>query len=422
MTQVAVRPSKPGKDDAFEQNAAVALRRLRSALSVLIGAIPGVGELRKAADLQRALGIGNTLAWQVYKLAHATDPLAEASSVPGTVGMKRLFKAAGEHGVPAKHIEASAAAIQQFDELVKVHAGDRMTFDSMISGLTEEGSQLVDAQQKRAAFRANSHLWGLQARTQLKCTILNPSLASTTSLDLVQLQGYVNLRRFRRAIPLLISGIGLIVDDKHKHNILPPYRREPLAGDSAAAQGAPLLTEFCSQPPPEIRTIRSEAGDVQTELAACGVGNESAVTYMFGDVVRSVPGPYTGDAPPGLRSYAWVRVPVEVLIHDVLIHEDAFGSLTPETSVYGDHNRSPGASTFDLSEANLLGVKESAVYMGKGPSVLQTLDVPRYPEMAQYAFDRLGWDGEKFDVYRCRVAYPVMPSSVVVRFELPEKP
>ncbi len=422
MSQVMVRQSKIGQAQTFERQATAVLHRLRASLSVLIGAVPSVGELRKAADLQRALGIGSTLAWQVYKLAHARDPLAEASSVPRAGGMKRLFEAAARRGVPAEHIEASAAAIQEFDELVKVHAGDRAAFDSMVSGLTDEGSQLADAQQKRAAFRANSYLWGVQARTQLKCSILSPSSSSSTSMDLLQLQGYVSLRRFRRAIPLLISGIGLMDDDEHKHNILPPYRREPLVGDGAAAQGALLLTEFCSQPPPEIRTRRSEAGDVQTELVACGVGNESAVTYMFGDVVRSLPGPYSDDTRPGLAGHAWVRVPAEVLIHDVLIHEEAFGVLTPKTSVYGDHNRSPGASAFDLSEANLLGVKESAVYMGKGPSVLQTLDVPRYPEMAQYAFDRLGWDGEKFDVYRCRVAYPVMPSSVVVRFELPEKP
>ncbi len=420
MSQVMVRQSKIEDAQTFERQATAVLHRLRASLSVLIGAVPSAGELRKAADLQRALGIGNTLAWQVYKLAHARDPLAEASSVPRAGGMKRLFEAAARRGVPAKHIEASTAAIQEFDELVKVHAGDRAAFDSMISGLSDEGSQLADAQQKRAAFRANSHLWGVQARTQLKCSILSLSSSSSTSMDLVQLQGYVSLRRFRRAVPLLISGIRLT--DDGERNILPPYSREPLVGDGAATQGALLLPEFCSQPPPEIRTRRSEAGDVQTELVAFGVGNESAVTYMVGDVVRSLPGPYSDDATPALAGHAWIRVPAEALIHDVLVHEEAFGVLTPKTFVYGGHNRSTGTSAFDQSEANLLGVKESTVYMGKGPSVLQTLDVPRYPEMAQYAFDRLGWDGEKFDVYRCRVEYPVMPSSVVVQFDLPEKP
>jgi hypothetical protein len=65
---------------------------------------------------------------------------------------------------------------------------------------------------------------------------------------------------------------------------------------------------------------------------------------------------------------------------------------------------------------------ESVTYLGKGPSVLYTADVPRYPELANYAFERLGWDGERFDVYRCRVEYPVLPSTVAMVFDLPEAP
>ncbi len=48
--------------------------------------------------------------------------------------------------------------------------------------------------------------------------------------------------------------------------------------------------------------------------------------------------------------------------------------------------------------------------------------MPRYGEMAAYVFDRLGWDAEQFEVFRCRVEYPVMHSAVVVRFPLPEAP
>ena len=48
--------------------------------------------------------------------------------------------------------------------------------------------------------------------------------------------------------------------------------------------------------------------------------------------------------------------------------------------------------------------------------------MPRYVEMARYAFARLGWDGEQFEVYRCRVEYPVMHSAVVIRFPLPVAP
>ena len=61
-------------------------------------------------------------------------------------------------------------------------------------------------------------------------------------------------------------------------------------------------------------------------------------------------------------------------------------------------------------------------HLGRGPSVLHTADVPRYSKIAGYVFDRLGWDGSRFDVYRCRVQSPVVPSTVTLQFELPEKP
>ena len=40
-------------------------------------------------------------------------------------------------------------------------------------------------------------------------------------------------------------------------------------------------------------------------------------------------------------------------------------------------------------------------------------------DLAQPAMDRLGWNGDRFDVFRCRVEFPVNPSTVVVWFPLP---
>jgi hypothetical protein len=117
---------------------------------------------------------------------------------------------------------------------------------------------------------------------------------------------------------------------------------------------------------------------------------------------------------------AMVRTPCEVLVHDLLVYEGLFGPIDPKVLVYGDQcgGQSPVASRI----CDLLTVRESVDYLGLGPNVLHTPHVPRYAEMAQYAFDRLDLDGDRFDVYRCRVEYPVMPSSVVVQFDLPEHP
>jgi hypothetical protein len=69
-----------------------------------------------------------------------------------------------------------------------------------------------------------------------------------------------------------------------------------------------------------------------------------------------------------------------------------------------------------------LPVRVTLERLGRGLAVLDCAEVPRYVDMMQYAFKRIGWNGERFDVYRCRLEYPVMQSLVDIRFELPEKP
>ena len=161
-------------------------------------------------------------------------------------------------------------------------------------------------------------------------------------------------------------------------------------------------------------------GMINVQLEGESVGNQSAVTCFVGDVSRAALERYQDEHNRVQISQALVRTPCEVLILDVLVKAGTFGEIAPDVTVYGDHNC--GDAPTEGRDCVILALRESVVYIGKGPSVLQTLDVPRFPEMAQYAFDRLGWAGEQFDVYRCRVEYPVMPSSVVVQFELPEKP
>ena len=116
-----------------------------------------------------------------------------------------------------------------------------------------------------------------------------------------------------------------------------------------------------------------------------------------------------------------VRTPCEVLVHDVLVHESVCELGDPTLSVYSDHRDVDVVleSQIQARECDKLALKESVIYLGKGVDVLETPDVPQYPEMTRYALKRAGWDGHEFRVYRARIEYPVMPSSVVVYFDLP---
>ncbi len=427
MAVMAASELKNADQAAFEAQAGRVLQEVRGAMAGVIAAIPGAGalsggggEIRTATDLQRILGIRKTLAWQIFRIAYAADPLAEGGKVPGKGAMQRFFDAATAQGVPAKPIESASAALEAFDDLVRTHAGDRASFASLISGVASEGGEQANLQYKRMAFRGNTHLWGVQAKAQLQCMILHPA-ADPELFDVALVLGYVGLQRSRSASRLVLWRTSF--GDSDYEAFGPSFAREPLEGGPGAQHGVSLLSSFCSQPLPELCITEHEPKIVQTELVGNGIGRTSAVTIIHGQVLRNVTSMYSDDTPPSLSSDARIRLPAEVLVHDVLIHEDFVGltsSLTPEVFVSGG-NHWDVPSTPESDQANRLDLRESAVYLGKGLSVLHTPDVPRLAEMVEYTCEQLGWDVNRFDAYRCRVQYPVMPSKVTMRFELPER-
>jgi len=416
MTPLALAEPRTIQGDQFEHEAATVLRRLRAMLSALIGAIPSA-RINKAADLQRALDIPNTLAWQVFKLAQSEDPLADGSNVPGSAAMKRFFDAAEARGVRADIIEAGLDAMRAFQMLVKAHAGTRSAFDSMISTLDGNGSDQVNLQHKRAAYKANSHIWGVQAQTQLSCFMFQPSARQTDQLDFVALRGLLGLRRLRRDASWVVSHVRVADDDGQVRR---PLNRSPIDPVETGSPGVSLLREFCSRPLPKFRSVMTESGFMNVELEPTSIGSRSAITCLIGDMYWDAFARYQDEHNQTHRAQTMVRTPCEALIHDVLVYEGTFGSAMPKLLVYGDHRNVDPA--LPGRACDLLATSESVVYLGKGASVLHTPNVPRYAEMAQYALDRAGWDGGKFDVFRCRVEFPVMPSSVVMQFDLPEKP
>lgn len=406
--------------DVFRSDATQVLGRLRSALLAVLAAVPG-RPIRRPSELERALGIGNRPAWQLFRFAHAANPVAQGHNVPGPGPMRRFIGALEAHHVSGNVLAELSGAYAAFERLVETHADDRRTFDSIISGSTEVGADALALPHKRAAFRANSHLWGVQARTQLGCTILKES-SPAGSWDSALLQGYVNLRRLR-SVPI-ISGVGITFRDEVKGAFELPRqaRREPFIPREELTQGVPLLREFCSQPMPEFHLLQYEIDRADMELVANGVGNQSAITYVMGDIVRGAAGPAPEDKLGNIRSIARVRIPAEVLVQDFLVDEDFFRTSDFRVSVLTEQSRSARETPPGFTPADLLGVKETVSYLGKAASVIHSPDVPRYAEMIDYTMRCLGWDVGRFDLYRCRVEYPIVSSLIMVELMVPQNP
>ena len=146
------------------------------------------------------------------------------------------------------------------------------------------------------------------------------------------------------------------------------------------------------------------------------------MTCIFcGDVIRSAGYIYRTEPDPNADLNVHIRTPSRVLVHDLIVHEGVFGRLAPIAAVFSEvHHEVESARTRDdrYRLPGPLGVE----YLGRGPSALRTPDVPRYPEMARHVLARHGQDPERFDVYRIRMQYPIVPTSVTMSFDLLEPP
>lgn len=397
----------------FEAAVSQVLTRLRWALAEVVAAIPG--EVARGADLHRALGIGRNLSWRVFKVANAADPIATGAHVPSRAHMTSFLKAASKRGVPQAVIEAASRAAGDFEDVVAKHAGDRPTFDSMVSALGGgENAEQIDLAHRRLAFRGQRHIFGMQARTQLKLAAIQPA-ADPFLADIARIEGLVGLRQLRGDAPLVISRAGILNDDGSPRDTC----REAL-DPASSPHRISLLREFCSKPLPEYREVDAGPGVQDIELISRGVGKRAAITCIEGHVFRAVPR-YRDNLNRECAIAMRIVTPCEVAVLDVLVHEDMYETVAPETRVYSQR-LGPAPVVECMQERDLLSLHESATYLGKGPPVLHTPDVPHYPQLGQHVFDRLGWNGDVFDVYRCRIEYPVVPSEVRVHFGYPEAP
>ncbi len=415
MTSMANKTVLAPSERVFEDDTREVLRGLRVTLAAVISGLPD--EPRKAADLQRQLGLDKTLSWQVFRFATAPDPLQAASNLPGVAALRQFTQAAARRGVSKQAIEAARQAISGFDRVIAEHAGDRRMFDALLSGLPGVEADQIDLATRRQAFRCTSRICGVQAKTHLTTQIFQPNDTDPTALDFTGIRVMHDLRRIRHDSACIIASFVAREADGSVHH---EVNRRPIDPTGQTSESIDLMPTFCSEPVPQLRQFTDASGVSHVEVTGNNVGNKAAVTTAMGSLFPASLARYCDEHNPIHDCNTEVRIPCEALVLDMLVREDTFESLDPVARVYTDHR---GLSGVTLErECDLLPMDVSVERLGRGTMVLHTPDAPRYVEMMQDVFDRLGWDSERFDVYRCRVEYPVMPSSVTMQFDLPEKP
>lgn len=400
----------------FPSEATSALQNLRSALGDLLSGIPGRTET--PTGIQRSLGIDMTLCWKIHKVLRAPTPVAAGMHVPGMPSVKTLVNAAGKHGASSELIAATISAAEEFERVVNTHAGDRATFESMVSALgPDEEADRVDLNYRRNAFRSARHFWGMSAKTRLVCRVARPC-DDPGHFDLASLQGYLSIRKLRSDARPVISHSRLTYDDDTEL----PTRVDPLVPEAHSEHGIAIVPEFCSKPLPTIRAVSTADGFIAGELCSEGLGRTAAMTCVIGSIHRGIPGRwYAAGVNEAFKAYALVRMPSEVLIHDIFVSDGFFAPGSPTALAFaecGDYADYPQIEERGSGAQLRISVQDG----GTGPSAVHTSDVPRYTELAEYLFDRLGTDGRNYRLYRSRIEYPVMPSMTLFKFDLLQRP
>lgn len=394
------RPSKKFRADASEVMGTLQTR--------VAEVLAGLGTFSRPTEVQKALDLDQTLGRQVFRLAGASDALRSSGVIPSRTSMRRFLEAAQQRGIPGESVAGVWSAYEVFEKLVETHAGDRTTFNLMVSGASgsEEEWQAADAQHRRNAYRAMSHAMGLQAKTFLQLFIVNEDDAGS-EFELAMISGLYGLRVLHPLPKVRVFGqsMSAAADTSRAY-------REPL-GLSDAAEGH-LMRAFCSQPLPGLRVADrpSEFGPLlEIFMDQPEVGKIGASNLLFGSVYRRLPA-----LNQSLNISSTSNKPVETMLFDILKKR---GKGTAEPTGKASLSLGTTSEKFGAEIMPLRG-KFKPELLGRGPSSLSTLEIPHYKEMLNAVASRLDWDIDDFEAWRVRVEFPITQSTVTMSWSDPE--
>lgn len=379
----------PSRHQPFLKEATETLDRLRLGIAALLSE---VGTFRRPADIQKTFRLDYTLGRQLFRVASTREVIQAGAAVPSRTSMGRLVSSAEQQGASSSIVQEVWAAYEGFEQLVEKHAGDRTSFNSMIAAVagTDDEWFLADAQHRRNAFRAMSHTTGMQAKVKFNLGFLNRAVGQPT-WSTASLGGVVGLRTLRSLHNVRVHGFALGEDfESHMVSI----------GDPALGN---VLPEFSSQPLPSLKIITDTNWRHRQNVVVedTVIGNTGAATLFFAEWFKDLK--FTDDK---IALLGQVKMPVEVMIFDVLMHPQAVLPGSPRLEVFLGDASAPGIYSIPLQHNFQLE------HLGRGPNVLITPEVPNYQQMVHKVQSTTAWDLTQYEAWRVRIEFPVYDSTI----------
>lgn len=406
-TPPVARPELLG---SFRGDCEEAIAAIRNSVRALCAAIE-IDPL-KPQEVSRRLKLNKNLTWKFARILIEQDALDAAPMLPGPEGVAIYLRAFESARVQTALVERLRDAIAAYDAMVNRHFGGRSEFELVLDGL-RTGANLE--QSRRLAFRGAAGVFGLQAAARVTAQIVSPSKGAAGLADVSMLVGLVGIRKLRPIAKLPVFRAAVV-----SKSTLPPARPLLVSADG----GAPdfLLRDFSSFP--EAGVTRTEAdGRLTIELSNGPIGRVGEADLFFGSVVERS---YSMKASPDddtTQFVTAVTIPSESLVSDIFVHRSIGGTDSVDAAIFGTlggpvpHDaatREPTRIPIDCTPTicDELGGADRA-------KILEVASVPNYLPMLERAFAALGENPTDYRLIRVAMAFPPVPSSLVVRWRMP---
>jgi hypothetical protein len=379
--------------EEFSVESRQAFTRLQDAVRgvLAVSAVNG----QRPTDLAKTLDLDYALAWQIHTLASQSDMEVSARVVPKAGAMERFLKAA-ETFVPSATAASARDAYSAFETTVEQLAGDRDTFDAIVTlQRPQDASGLRRI--RRAAYKANTAVWGVMCRCGVSAFVLHET--KTGEQHAISIRGRVG---FQRLYPGAMTSIA--ASSRF-------YNTTALAeGEQRKTKIAPceLIEEACTKPLPTINRFMGKDGTDSEQLTIAGISKLAESTFFWRNIGRDLP---SDMSKPPHRLGTTCVVPTEHMILDFLIPSKWLKKPVARVWTTPDSTRLP---TPDPEGAFHLPFEGAVKHLGRSIGSLHTPTAPMYAEVVRSQLAELGWLDEMYEIFRCEVQYPILHTTTQV--------
>ena len=409
------RTKNPSAEKGYGTSADIVrvLQRLRDALTALFLS-SGINPSSTRASA-RELGLSKDLFWRVARITLTDDMFAHSSQIPPRASIERVISSIIKRGASPELITNVKDALQEFENMVENSFTDRSTFEIMLPGLSTENITQRQENIRKQAFLSNSSIWGVQAQTAFKAFFMIPSDNEDNIIDLANLSGLVDFRRLRKvAWPIYQRRI---FDDK---GVTYSQTPEPIEHIPKEAGGLPIITEFCSRPLPTL-SWRSTETVRYYEIEPDLIGNAGSITCVLGGISRRSASCYSDENNDRGGLIFELITPVRQVIVDLFVHRELPFKMPPDVILF-DRLSCPQGYTPQMEEKKQLPLSNKVISTGPGTTGCSTHHIPGYLQMLDRVITKLGCSSEKFNAFRFCLNFPPIPTTIVMRFDLPAPP